>query len=285
MSSCAMRIVMLGMIIMSGIAMTTTSSDLMELDTVACIFFFPVKSDICEIVPYRKEGCIHEIRQEEFIEHEDDSERDDRILMTHDVAIIPRLAHDLLIRRTISEPREKIPDMEDIALLDHIDHDGAESKEEKCGNEDKNRCIESRMCRFADNQSPMKWEEYSENKYEIHGNTHEKYRKSERKKSALSGERWIPEKDDRKEDIDTKPNDRTKCCLEYLMQRDEVVEYQRREKSKNQKPRIERCHLECLCESIEERHEIIELLITINHMQQGAKSKGFYHFLFYFVIS
>ena len=276
---------MLGVIIMSGISVTTTSCDFMELYTIARIFFLTVKSDIREIVPHRKKCCVHQIREQELIEHEDDTERDDRILMTHDVAIIPRLPYNFLIHRTISEPREEIPDMEDIALLDHIDHDGAESKEEKCGNEDKNRCIESRMCRFADNKSPMKREEYSQDEYKIHGNTHEKYRESERKKSTLSGERRIPEKDDRKEDIDTKPNDRTKCCLEYLMQRDEVVENQCREKSKNQKPRIERCHLECLCESIEERHGIVKLLITINHMQQRAKSKGFYHFLFYFVIS
>jgi hypothetical protein len=256
MSSCAMSIVMLGVIIMSGISVTTTSCDFMELDTVTRIFFLAVKSYIREIIPDREKCCIHEIRKEELVEHEDDTERDDSILMTHDIRVIPRLAYDFLICRTISEPREEIPDMEHITLLDHIDHDSPESKEEKCRNEDKYSCIERRMRRLTDDKATMKWKEYGQDEYEIHGNTHEKYRESERKKSTLSGEGRIPKKDDRKEDIDTKSDNSTKCCLEYLMQRDEVVEYQCHEKSKNQKPRIERCHLECLCESIEERHTV-----------------------------
>ena len=79
--------IMIVMFIMSS--RTCGPSDFMELDSIVSIVLRAVESHMREIVPDREEGSIHEIRQEEFIEHEDDSERNDRILMAHHIAVEP----------------------------------------------------------------------------------------------------------------------------------------------------------------------------------------------------
>jgi hypothetical protein len=61
----------------------------------------------------------------------------------------------------------------------------------------------------------MKWEDEGKEKYEIYRYTHEKYRETKRKKSALTSEKWIPDKEYRKKDIYAKSYDSTKSCLEY----------------------------------------------------------------------
>ena len=179
-----------------SITMSSSTSDFMEFDTIAGIFFFSIESYICQIVPDREESGIHEIREKELIEHEDDSEWDDSILMTHDIPIVCRLPYDFLIVWSISEPGEEIPDMKYIALLHHIDTYSTKGEEEKCRYQDKNTGIERRMCRLTDDKSSMQREEYSEDEDKIDRDTDEKYRKSERKESSLSRECRVTEEDD-----------------------------------------------------------------------------------------
>ncbi len=69
----------------------------------------------------------------------------------------------------------------------------------------------------------MKWEEYSQYKYKIDWEAREKYREPEWKESSLGPKRRIPDKKDRKKNIDPKTDDRTKCGLEYTMQRYEII--------------------------------------------------------------
>ncbi len=211
-----MSIIMITLIVMSRIFFPCRSH-FMELYSITRIIFFSIKSYIREIVPYREECCIHEIGQEELIEHQDDTKWYDCILVTHHIGVVPRLPHEFLMGRTIPKPGEDIADAEDIALLYHIDSYSPESEEEKERNKHEQTCIESRMSRLADNKTAMKWEEYSKDKDKIHWDTHEKYRKSEWEKSTLSGEGRIPEKYDREKYVDTKSYDSTKCCLKELM--------------------------------------------------------------------
>jgi hypothetical protein len=80
------------MMIMDDMTITmvahTIATDTMKLDTIARIFFFSVKSNICQIIPDREKRSVYEVRQEKLIEHEDDPEWDDHILMTHDIAVV-----------------------------------------------------------------------------------------------------------------------------------------------------------------------------------------------------
>lgn len=74
------------------IVTSTTSSmptDLMELDTIVCIIFRSIKSDIREIIPYREECSIDNIRKKELIKHEDDTDWDNGILFFYDKIIKP----------------------------------------------------------------------------------------------------------------------------------------------------------------------------------------------------
>ena len=84
------------MIIMSWISMAmgimtstvaSSSSYLMEFYTVVAIILSPIKTDVRKIIPNRKYCCGHHIREEELIEHEDDCERNNRILVAHDKTI------------------------------------------------------------------------------------------------------------------------------------------------------------------------------------------------------
>lgn len=73
------------------------------------------------------------------------------------------------------------------------------------------------MCRLRDDESTMERKEYHENPDEIECERDEKYRKTERKESSLSGESRISEEYDREQYINPKSDDRTKCRLKYLM--------------------------------------------------------------------
>ena len=87
------------MIIMPIVIIVMTSIDIcmirrfasyfMKFDPIVGIILGPIESNMREIVPDRENGCIHEIRKKELIEHENDSEWDDRILMTDDICIEP----------------------------------------------------------------------------------------------------------------------------------------------------------------------------------------------------
>ena len=85
------------MSIMSVIVMSTTSADFMELDTVVRVFFFAVKSDIGEIVPYRKYRCTHDVGEEDLIEHEEYPKWYDRILTCDHPVIKYRLLYSLSV--------------------------------------------------------------------------------------------------------------------------------------------------------------------------------------------
>lgn len=118
--STTMTIIM-SRIIVSSITMSPIWSHFMKLYTIARVIFFSIKSDICEIVPYWEKGGVHEIGEEEFIEHQHNTKWYDRILMAHDIAIVPWFSHYFLIVRSISKPCKYIPHPKDIALFDHID--------------------------------------------------------------------------------------------------------------------------------------------------------------------
>ena len=80
--------IMSSMVIMTMIVAMPTPSYFVKLDTVTRILFFPIKSDICEVVPDREKCRVDEIRKEKFVEHEDNPKRNDHVLVTHDIPIV-----------------------------------------------------------------------------------------------------------------------------------------------------------------------------------------------------
>jgi hypothetical protein len=177
----------------SMIVMTASlpSSYLMELDAIMSITFGSIESDIRQIVPDREECRINEVRQEELIEHEEYPEREDRILVRHDVPVEPRWLQRYIESR-LSDPAKNIADAKDVALLDHIDKYGSESKKEIKRYKKIYERIESRLGRFMHDESSMEWKEKCENKDEVDGYTHDKNSKSCREESSLASEYRIP---------------------------------------------------------------------------------------------
>ena len=62
-----------------------STADLMELDTIGCIFLCSVESYMREIVPDREGDCRDNIGEEEFVEHEEDPKWYDGILVCDDI--------------------------------------------------------------------------------------------------------------------------------------------------------------------------------------------------------
>lgn len=83
-----------------------------------------------EIVPDRECCGVYQIREKELVEHEDDSEWDESILVTHDIAIEPRIPHHISIIWDIPEKYKNRLYLKNICLLDHIDHHTSQSKQE-----------------------------------------------------------------------------------------------------------------------------------------------------------
>ena len=176
-------------IIMSVSSMT---SNLMKLYSVVRVFFFAIKPNIREIVPYREECCIHEIWEKELIEHEDDSERYNKILCSHNISIKMRWNNVFSIKK---RPLKKSKDgsyLKNICLLNHI-YDNCRKREKKCKWRQKvDHRIECRMCWLRYNKSPMKWKENCKNKDEIDCYTDNNHRESKWKKSTLTPKCLVP---------------------------------------------------------------------------------------------
>lgn len=195
-----------------------SSSDFMKLDTIARIILGPIKSYMWEIIPDRENGSIDQIRKKEFIEHEDDPERKDNILMTHDIAIVPRFFHYLCIITQISDPDKNRLDPKNIGLFYQIDENCAERKKEVSRDEYIEKGVDRRMCRLTNNESSMNWEEDREDKNKIYRDTDEEYRKSEREKSTRCPDLRITDEENKEEDIDTHTDNSPEYCLEHSMQ-------------------------------------------------------------------
>jgi hypothetical protein len=175
MSVIIMRSSSMTMIIMSAsvpmIIMSTTH--LMKLDTIRCIFFFSVESDMGEIVPDRESHSTHQIGEEELVEHEDDPEWYDRILMRYDIGKYLRSTHYLGIIWNRLDPCKKSSNLKYIRLFDHIDQCGCESKYHKNSNHNKLYRIDRTIRCLSDHESSMYRKEYSKDKYEVYRNTHD----------------------------------------------------------------------------------------------------------------
>ena len=100
-----------------------STADLMELDTIGCIFLCSVESYMREIVPDREGDCRDNIGEEEFVEHEEDPKWYDGILVCDDIGPYWRCTDRLLVVEAITEPYEKCSHLEYIGLLCHIDDD------------------------------------------------------------------------------------------------------------------------------------------------------------------
>ena len=203
---------------------STLSSYLMELDTIARVLLPSVESYICQIVPDREESSIHKIREEKLIEHEDDSEWDDSVLMGYHVSIEP-----CSLKRCISscllKPCEYITHAEHITLLYHIYEHSAEGKQEKKTHKKIQNRIESRLSRLRYDKSAMQWKENSKYKHKIYWYAHKKYRKPQRKESTFCSEEWIAYEYNRKKHIYAKSDDRTESCLEESMKWYKIIEH------------------------------------------------------------
>lgn len=73
-----------------------------------------------KIVPDRKKSCSNNIRKKKLIKHQDNSQGDNNILMTHNISVVPRNLDYFLIVRKISEPSKNISYSKYITLFDHI---------------------------------------------------------------------------------------------------------------------------------------------------------------------
>ena len=100
-----------------------STADLMELDTIGGILFGFVESYMSEIVPDREGDCTDNIGEEELVEHKEDPEWYDGILVCDHIAPYGRCTDCLLVVETISEPYEECPHLEYIGLFCHIDDD------------------------------------------------------------------------------------------------------------------------------------------------------------------
>ena len=248
--TCSFR-VMISMILMT---LRGRSTDFMELDTIVCIIFRSIKSNMWEIVPDGEDRCIHEIRYQEFIEHENHSERDERILMTHDESVIPRTFHHLSVSWKWSQEYKYRLYLEHIGLFYEIDTDRSEGKEEVHWDENIHKCIECRLRRLTDHQTSMYRKEYRQYKYEVHGDTDEKDRESEWKECSLCPKWRIPDKENDEEYIYSHADNSTECCLENTMQSHEIIQYYDSYENESHNEYIEFCHLKCRRKRREEWH-------------------------------
>ena len=76
------RLVSMAMIITT---VSTTPTYLMELDSIGGVFIFSIKSDMRQIVPDGECNRGKYIGQKKLVEHEEDSEWENRILMVHNI--------------------------------------------------------------------------------------------------------------------------------------------------------------------------------------------------------
>jgi hypothetical protein len=58
----------------------------MELNTICSIFIFPIESDMREIIPDRESYRAHNIREKELVEHEENPEWQDTILVLNHIS-------------------------------------------------------------------------------------------------------------------------------------------------------------------------------------------------------
>lgn len=254
MSMISMSMIIVWAMCISMVVMSSWPTDLMELDSITGIIFRSIESHMWEIVPDRQCCSIYQIREEELVEHEDDSEWNKGILMTHDITIEPRASHDISIVWDISEKYKNRLDLKNIRLLDHIDHHTRERKQEISRYKHIDQCIECRMCRLTHDESTMYREEYREDEYEVYSDAHEKYWESERKQWSIRTKWRIPHEEYHEEDVYPHTDDRPECRFEYTMQCDEIIEYNNTYKHQSHDQNIELRHLECHRERREERH-------------------------------
>ena len=81
---------------------------------------------------------------------------------------------------------------------------------------------------LRDNKAPMQWKKHSKNKDKIDGYTDHNDRKSKWKKSALTSKCLITKKEYRQKYIYSKTNHGTKSCLKNIVERQEIVENNRK---------------------------------------------------------
>lgn len=226
----------------------------MKLNTIGCIIFFSIKSNITEIVPDREECSVDEIRQEELVEHQHNRQWDDNILLCNYESIKLRVLDSIEIKRCIFEKGEDSSWLENIHLFCHIDHRSAHCKEKEDRRKKIECCIECWMCWLRYDESSMKWKEHSKNIYKIDRNTHNKYWKPKWKKSSIRSENSISEKENREENIDTESHYSAKCHLKYLVKGEVIVKNDGKDKEKYAKSRIKWCHRKCLSKRIKNFH-------------------------------
>lgn len=140
---------------------SVSTSYLMKLDSIRSIIFLFIETHMGKIVPYGKKRCGNNIRKKELIEHKNNSQRNDDILMTHHISIIPRNLYYFLIIGKTSKPGKDISYSKYIALFDHIDQARSETKKEKQRKSYIKQCIEDWLSRGTHDESSMNREKNS----------------------------------------------------------------------------------------------------------------------------
>lgn len=149
----------------------TTSTYLMELNTISSILSLAIESYMREIVPYRECDSIDYVRQEELVEHQEDAKRYDCILVRHHISPYRRDTDYILVVVTIAEPDKYSSNLEQVCLLYHIENDRDSRESEKHANKKELKSIYCLMCCLRYNETTVEWEQHSKDEYSIYGYT------------------------------------------------------------------------------------------------------------------
>lgn len=143
-------------IIMSS-SMSIATTHFVEFNAIGSIFIFSIKSDMRKIIPDRECDRTHNIRKKELIEHKENPEWQNAILVLDHIAKYCRWSDYCLIVHTISEPSKNRPNLENIGLLNHIKYHRKKRIQEKHSNDKILDNIDSLVRCLRDNESPMEW--------------------------------------------------------------------------------------------------------------------------------
>lgn len=137
--------------------MSSSSTNLMELNTIRGIFIFPIEPYMREIIPNRKCYCTHNIREKELIEHKKYPEWNNTIFMGHHISKYSRWMNHILIISSITKPRKYSSNWKYICLFYHIKNNcSSRIQEEHCYKEILEN-IDSLVGCLRDNKTTMKW--------------------------------------------------------------------------------------------------------------------------------
>ena len=161
------------------------------------------------------------------------------------------------------KPSQKGLNAENIGLIYEIDTHCTERKEKISCNENIGKCIKKWLCWLIHDESTMEGEKKRKNKDEIDGYTHEKDRKSKRKKDSFCSEWLITNQENHEKEIDTHTDNSTKGSLKNEMQGHEIIKKNHAKKNPSEHKDIELCHLKCHRKSREEWHDCDLAVTTI----------------------